>query len=73
MNDRKKGLQFLHQVVDHDPADPLAWAGLALGYIAEGYSADSYDYAFKRAKAAGVQALKLDSTLVEARAALGRI
>jgi len=73
VKDRKQGLQFLHQAVDHDPADPLAWARLALGYIAEGHSASSSDDAFKRAKAAAMQALKLDSTLLEARAALGRI
>jgi len=71
--DRKKGLAFLHQAVDKDPADPMAWTGLALGYIEEGHSSTASDDAFLRAKAAAMQALKLDSTLLEAHAALGRI
>ncbi len=71
--DRKKGLAYLHQAVDNDPADPLAWTGLALGYIEEGHSSTASDDAFLRAKAAAMQALKLDSTLLEAHAALGRI
>jgi TolB-like protein/Flp pilus assembly protein TadD len=65
------GMDYLHEAVRIDPAEPLAYAGLALGYteIAHG-SLDPGD-ALPKAEAAALRALSIDSTLAEAWSALG--
>ena len=70
----EKGLAYLHEAVKQDPADPLANAGLALGYslIASHAPAPPPD-AFNRAQAAALRALELDETLAEAHGALAEI
>jgi serine/threonine-protein kinase len=66
------GMEYLHQAVDIDPADPLAYAGLATGYVTLGHSSgDAED--FRRAKAAARQALEIDPTQAEAQAALAEV
>jgi TolB-like protein/Tfp pilus assembly protein PilF len=64
----RKGLGFLQQAVERDPANPRAYAGLALGYntIGHGIGRD----AFPKALAAARQALALDGDSGEAWAAL---
>jgi tetratricopeptide (TPR) repeat protein len=64
----KKGLEYLTLAVEKDPANPRAYAGLALGYntIGHGIGRD----AFPKALAAARQALKLDEHSGEAWAAL---
>jgi serine/threonine protein kinase/Tfp pilus assembly protein PilF len=65
----EKGMEYLHQAVDIDPADPLAHAGLATGYLTLGHSSgDGED--FRRAKAAARQALKIDPSQAEAQGVL---
>jgi TolB-like protein len=66
----ERGLKYLHQAVDIDPAEPLAYAGLAEGYITMGHGGGERLDIFPRAKAAAEQALKLDPDRVEAVAAL---
>ncbi len=73
LEDRSKGLDYLHQAVDLDPADPYAWTGLAEGYITVGHSPNSTPEAWPRARAAVERAITLDSTLAEARSALAHI
>jgi serine/threonine protein kinase/tetratricopeptide (TPR) repeat protein len=68
----KKGMEYLHQAVDIDPADPLAHAGLANGYVTLGHTTGNAEY-FKRAKAAAHQALAIDPSLAEAQAALAEV
>ena len=58
----QKGMAYLHEAVEKDPADPLAYAGLALGYIEIAHGADPTEDALQRAKAAAGTALKLDSS-----------
>ncbi len=70
---RRKGLEFLHQAIDNDPADPLAYAGLAIGYTRVGHGFDPSLEVWKRARAAALKAIRLDSTLAEAHAALAFI
>ena len=65
----KKGLVYLHEAVEKDPADPLANAGLALGYVELAHAAEAREDSLLRAKAAVTTALKLDGTLAEALAA----
>ena len=68
--DFEKGMAYLHEAVENDPADPFAYAGLAQGYVMWGHDAvDGAEY-FKRAKAAARRALQLDENLAEAHGAL---
>ncbi|MDH7514097.1 MAG: protein kinase [Clostridiales bacterium] len=62
----EKGMRYLHQAVEIDPAEPLAYAGLAQGYITLGHGGAEQLDAFPRAKAAAEQALKLDPEMAEA-------
>ncbi|MHC4518951.1 MAG: protein kinase domain-containing protein [Planctomycetota bacterium] len=64
------GLDYLHQAIDKDPADPLAYGGLALGYVISTHAPGAPPDAFERAKAAALKALELDDNLTEAHAAL---
>jgi tetratricopeptide (TPR) repeat protein len=69
----KEGLAYFHQAVEKNPADPLAYAGLALGYATIGHSAAPTPDAWPRAREAALRALKLDETLAEAHAALADV
>jgi len=72
-NNFEKGMAYLHEAVENDPADPFAYAGLAQGYVMWGHdSVDGAEY-FKRAKAAARRALELDENLAEAQAALADV
>ncbi len=66
------GMKYLHEAVDIDPADPLAHAGLASGYVTLGHTSGSAEN-FKRAKAAARRALEIDPSLAEAQAALAEV
>jgi TolB-like protein len=63
----EKGMRYLHRAVEIDPAEPLAYAGLAIGYVTLGHggATDQAD-AFPRAKAAAEQALRLQPDMAEA-------
>ncbi len=65
-----KAVAFFQEAVDKDPADPLAYAGLATGYVTAGHLSDSPDYRVPRARAAAERALQLDDTLADAHLAL---
>jgi len=69
----EKGLAYLHQAVDLDPDDPLAYAGLAQGYTMIGHGASPPPDAFFRARVAAVKALELDPLFPEAHAAMAEI
>jgi serine/threonine protein kinase/tetratricopeptide (TPR) repeat protein len=71
--DIRKGLGFYEQALAEDPNYARAWAGVAYAWIA---LADDYVAprdAYPRAKKAALNALRIDSTLAEARAALGAV
>jgi serine/threonine-protein kinase len=61
---------YFAEAVERNPADPLAYAGLALAYATLGHGFDPPDDAWPRTRAAAERALRLDSTLAEAWAAL---
>jgi tetratricopeptide (TPR) repeat protein len=63
--DREKGVAWFHQAVEHDPADPLAHAGLALAYTQLAHSSEARDEDLQRAKAAAATAIRLDDSLAE--------
>jgi len=64
-----RGLDLLTQAVDRSPGDPLAYAGLALGFNEIGHSTGPRS-AFPKAMAAARTALKLDPNSAEAHAAM---
>jgi TolB-like protein/lipoprotein NlpI len=61
-----RGIDLLHQAVAIDPAEPLAYIGLAEGYITLGHGGGERADAFQRARAAAEQALKLEPDRAEA-------
>jgi TolB-like protein/tRNA A-37 threonylcarbamoyl transferase component Bud32/Flp pilus assembly protein TadD len=69
--DIQKSMAYFQEAVEKDPADPLAYAGLAMGYIEIAHGADPTEDALQRAKAAARTALKLDDTLAETLLANG--
>jgi serine/threonine-protein kinase len=68
--DANVAIDYFNQALEQNPADPLAYAGLALAYATLGHGFDPPDDAWPRARAAAERALRLDSTLAEAWAAL---
>ena len=69
----EKGLEYLHQAVSLDPAEPFAYAGLALGYLEIAHGPLDPGDALTKAEAAASQAFKLDSTMAEVYAALAEV
>lgn len=69
----KKGMEYLHEAVRIDPAEPFAYAGLALGYMDLAHGPFGPHDAYIKAEAAARQALKLDNTIAETHLALGEI
>ncbi len=67
------GLEYLHQAVAFDPAEPFAYAGLALGYLEIAHGPLDPGDALSKAEAAASQAFKLDSTMAEVYAALAEV
>ena len=68
-----KGLAYLHEAVENDPGDPLAYAALARGYSLIGHSPNPPPDAWARARESAVKAILLDDGLPEAHAALAEI
>lgn len=65
----ERGFTFLHEAIGKDPREPMAYAGLALGYNTIGHGINAHD-AFPKALAAAEKALELDPYSGEAWAAL---
>ncbi len=68
-----KGLAYLHEAVDKDPGDPLAYAALARGYSLIGHSANPPPDAWARAKESAIKATLLNDKLPEAHTALAEV
>ncbi|MFL1011021.1 helix-turn-helix domain-containing protein [Flavisericum labens] len=71
--DFDRGIRFLYEAIDADPAEPLAYAGLAYGYVILGHSSSENSNVFGKAKMAANKAIQLDSTLLEAYASMAGI
>ncbi len=61
-----KGMEYLHEAVEKDPTDPLAYAALADGYLTLAHGAAPPPDALPRAKAAARTALELDGGMADA-------
>jgi TolB-like protein/Tfp pilus assembly protein PilF len=73
LEDVPTGLGHLRAAVDRDPGDPLAYAGLAFGYVTVSHAPAPPDDAFQLAQAAALRAVNLDPNLAEAYAALADV
>ncbi|MGB5821457.1 MAG: helix-turn-helix domain-containing protein [Saonia sp.] len=71
--DFSKGIEYLHQAVEIDPADPIAYAGLAEGYALLGHGPDPMNSPWHRGKAAALRALELNPKSAKAHSALAMI
>ena len=69
----EKGLAHLQQAIDKDPADALAYAGLALAYSEIGHTPAAPPDTLAKAKAAALKALELDPAAAEAQEALAEV
>ncbi len=69
----EEGMAYLLEAVELNPADPLAYTGLAEGYINMGHGPAPPPGIRSKARAAVDRALKLDSTMAEAHAALALV
>jgi eukaryotic-like serine/threonine-protein kinase len=69
----KQGMDYLHQAVELDPTDPLAYAGLAGGYTTLMHGANPPPDVVPRMKAAARTAVELDGALPQAVFAMGVI
>jgi tetratricopeptide (TPR) repeat protein len=64
------GLTFLTEAIAMDPADPLPYLKLAIGYTESGHAAGIGDEGSNRSKSYALKALELDSTLADAHVVL---
>lgn len=69
----EQGLAHLQQAIEIDPANPLAYAGLAAAYSDIAHMPIPNQQAFPRARAAALRALSLDDTLALAHLAMGEV
>ncbi len=67
------GISYMKKAIKRDPGEPLAHAGLALGYALMGHGLIESPEAFRTAEAAANKALKIDPTLDEAFIALAML
>jgi len=73
-NGLKQSIVFFTNAINEDPHNALAYAGLADAYESlASWSVQSWDIAYRRARAAAEHALELDSSLSQAHSALGTI
>ena len=72
-NEFNKGLMYLNEAIEKNPGDPLAYTGLAQGYINIGHGPAPPPGVWSKAEAATLTALKLDPTLAEGHASLARV
>jgi TolB-like protein/Flp pilus assembly protein TadD len=71
---KSMGLKMLREAVNLDPADPFAYAALALGYLEiEHTGLDPEGDALMKAEASARQAFRLDSTMVDVLAAMSEV
>lgn len=69
----KKGLEYLHEAVRIDPAEPFAYAGLAIGYLDVAHGPFNPGDAYMKAESAASKAVKLDNTMAEVHLALAEL
>ena len=71
--DFERAIGYLNQAVEQNPADALAWAGLAGCYVILGHGLSPDPEVWPRARAAAERAIRLDSLSAEGWAALANV
>ena len=71
--DIQQALGYFNEALEQNPADPLAYTGVAFAYITLGHGPNPPPDAWPRARAAAERAVRLDSTLADAWAALADV
>jgi TolB-like protein len=69
----EKGMTYLNQAVEKDPTEPLAHAGLSLGYSIMAHTPKPIPGASRLSKEAALIALELDDNLAEVHLALAMV
>ena len=69
-NDIEKGISYLHQAAEKDSTEPLAQAGLSLGYCILAHTPAMLTEFSQKSKSAANKALELDENLAEAHLAI---
>lgn len=64
--DFEKGIKCFNEAIEIDPADPLPYLGLAIGYGTSGHTSATAEDASAKAKGYALKALSIDSTLTDA-------
>jgi tetratricopeptide (TPR) repeat protein len=64
--DFEKGIKCFNGAIEIDPADPLPYLGLAIGYGTSGHTSATAEDAAAKAKSYALKALSIDSTLTDA-------
>ncbi len=64
------GIMYMEKAIEQDPGDPLAYAGLSLGYAIKGHGMIASQGSFRSAASAAERALRIDPELDEAYTAL---
>ena len=72
VEDWQRGLVYLQEAIDQNPADPDAYASMAEGYITWGHSLMPPDDVFPKALAAAKRAIQLESSNAEGWAVLSQ-
>ena len=70
LDDFDQAIAHFNRAVEQNPADALAYAGMALAYVTMGHGAEPPPDVWPRARAAAERAIRLDSTLAEGWSAL---
>ena len=73
VENHRRGLSYFERAVEKNPADALAYAGLASAYATSAHSPSPLPDALEFGRAAALRAISLDSTLAEGWAALAMI
>jgi tetratricopeptide (TPR) repeat protein len=64
--DFEKGIKYFNDAIEIDPADPLPYVGLAIGYGTASHTSGTDENASAKAKSYALKALSIDSTLTDA-------
>lgn len=64
--DFEKGIKCFNGAIEIDPADPLPYLGLAIGYGTSSHTSATAEDAAAKAKSYALKALSIDSTLTDA-------
>ena len=70
VEDWQRGLVYLQEAIDRNPADPDAYASMAEGYVTWGHNLMPPEDVFPKALAASKRAIQLDSTNAQGWATL---